>query len=177
MDSYFGILTDTLIGDFLPAYQPGAKVRETAHPKFYWFDPGVARSAAGRLGDPLDELSRGAAFENLVLHELEVHNEVAAKHRPIGYYRTGGGSEIDFVVEVSPRRREEPPSLVCIEAKSAKRWDRKWEEPIRELAASGKVRVERMFGVYAGARTLDFDGFLALPVMEFFRRLHDGLVF
>jgi len=42
VDSYFSILEDTLLGHFLPAYRPKAKVREQAHPKFYWFDAGVA---------------------------------------------------------------------------------------------------------------------------------------
>jgi hypothetical protein len=41
VESYFSILTDTLVGHFLPAWRPGVKVREATHPKFHWFDPGV----------------------------------------------------------------------------------------------------------------------------------------
>jgi uncharacterized protein len=47
VDTYFSILFDTLLGHFLPAWRPGLKVREAVHPKFYWFDPGVARAAGG----------------------------------------------------------------------------------------------------------------------------------
>jgi hypothetical protein len=42
---HFSIITDTLLSVFLPAYRFQAKVREVAHPKFYWFEPGVARAA------------------------------------------------------------------------------------------------------------------------------------
>ena len=42
---------------------------------------------------------RTAALETLVFHEIRVHNLVAAKHRPIAYYRTSAGAEIDFVIE------------------------------------------------------------------------------
>ncbi|MCK5595193.1 ATP-binding protein, partial [bacterium] len=45
VDMYFSILGDTLLGHFLPAYRPKLKVREQTHPKFHWFDPGVARAA------------------------------------------------------------------------------------------------------------------------------------
>jgi len=44
VDTYFAIIVDTLLGRFLPAWRVGVKVREAAHPKFYWFDPGVARA-------------------------------------------------------------------------------------------------------------------------------------
>lgn len=46
VDTYFSILSDTLLGHWLPSWRPGLKVREAAHPKFYWFDPSVARASA-----------------------------------------------------------------------------------------------------------------------------------
>ncbi len=64
VDVYFSILIDTLVGHFLPAYRPQIKVREQTHPKFYWFDPGVARAAAGYLADPLSALWKGPALED-----------------------------------------------------------------------------------------------------------------
>jgi predicted AAA+ superfamily ATPase len=74
VDVYFSILEDTLLGHFLPAYRPNIKVREQTHPKFYWFDPGVARAAAGFVYDPVDRLWMGTALENLIYHELRVYN-------------------------------------------------------------------------------------------------------
>lgn len=55
VDHYFSILEDTLLTHWLPAYQPGIKVRERSHPKSYWFDPGVAR----RFRDSSREVYRG----------------------------------------------------------------------------------------------------------------------
>ena len=59
VDVYFSILEDTLLGHFLPAYRPNVKVREQTRPKVYWFDPGVARAAAGLLFDPADRFWKG----------------------------------------------------------------------------------------------------------------------
>jgi predicted AAA+ superfamily ATPase len=44
VQGYFETLTDTLIGTFLPAWRARAKVKEIAHPKFFFFDPGVVRA-------------------------------------------------------------------------------------------------------------------------------------
>jgi predicted AAA+ superfamily ATPase len=54
VQGYFATLVDTLIGFWLPAWRKRAKVKEVASPKFYLFDPGVARALAGRLREPLD---------------------------------------------------------------------------------------------------------------------------
>jgi len=107
VDTYFAILTDTLLGHRLPAWRPGLKVREAAQPKFYWFDPGVARAAAGLLRDPADRLWQGYALETLIYHELRVYNEVSRKHRLISYYRTpdrGGNRLHHRDGETAPRQ-------------------------------------------------------------------------
>lgn len=174
VENYFSILTDTMLGHFLPAWRPGVKVREAAQPKFYWFDPGVARAAAGRLCDPLDRLWRGAALETLIFHELRVYNEISRKQRALFYYRTAAGVEIDFIVETARRSLEAPARAVAIEVKLAEKWDRSWEKPMRSLGATGGVEVERMFGVYGGSRRYEFDGVNVLPVPDFLRALYAG---
>jgi len=83
VDVYFSILEDTLLGHFLPAYRPNVKVREQTHPKFYWFDPGVARAAAGLVFDPVDRLWMGTALENLIYHELRVYNQARNRNRQL----------------------------------------------------------------------------------------------
>ena len=70
VDNYFSVLEDTLVGMLLPAYRPRAKVREMNHPKFYWFDSGVARAAAGLLEQKPEREWLGRSLETLVLHEL-----------------------------------------------------------------------------------------------------------
>jgi predicted AAA+ superfamily ATPase len=177
VDAYFDILVDTLLGHFLPAWQPGLKVRERMRPKFYWFDPGVARLAAGLGTEPADRAWKGFALETLLFHELRVFNETTAKHRSLAYYHTASDVEIDFIIETRKRREGSKPSVVCIEVKSADRWERAWDRAMRDLAASGRVQVDGLYGVYQGSRRLHFDGIQVLPVMDFLSALHAGKVY
>ena len=97
-------------------------MREATHPKFYWFDPwGVARAAAGLIREPTDRLWQGTALETLIFHELRVYNESSRKKRPLVYYRTARGVEIDFVAETRKRHTDGPAHLVAIEVKRAGR--------------------------------------------------------
>ena len=177
VDNYFGVLVDTLVGHFLPAWRPGLKVREAAQPKFYWFDPGVARASAGLLRDPADRLWQGTALETLIYHELRVYNEITRKQRPLFYYRTPAGVEVDFIIETARRRPQSTPRVVAIEVKRSDRWDRRWEKPLRSLSVSDGVTVDRMFGVYCGMRSYQFDDITVLPVSGFLKALFSGEVF
>ena len=177
VDVYFSILEDTLLGYFLPAYRPNVKVREQTHPKFYWFDPGVARAAAGLLFDPVDKLWRGTALENMIYHELRVYNHTQNKNRPISLYRTGSGVEIDFVIETRKRQASSNAHIICLEVKMAEKWDRKWERPMRSLSKSDLICVDKMIGIYTGKRAYHFDGIDVLPVEKFLSILHKGDVF
>ncbi|MEW6365109.1 MAG: AAA family ATPase [Acidobacteriota bacterium] len=177
VDNYFAVLEDTLIGTFLPAYRPAVKVRERAHPKFYWFDPGVARAAAGLQRQTPDGDWLGRSLETLVLHEMRVYNEVSGKQCPLAFYRTPAGVEIDFVIETRRRTMSTPGRVVCVEVKLAGKWDRRWEQPQRDLAAQSGLRVDRMIGVYTGTRSYSFGEFDVLPVESFLRRLHAGQIF
>lgn len=177
VDTYFSILIDTLVGHMLPAWRPGVKVREAAQPKFYWFDPGVARGAAGFLRDPLDRTWQGVALETLVFHELRVYNEISRKHRPISYYRTPAGAEIDFIVETAPKRPGRVPEITAIEVKRSDQWRRQWAKPILNLATTDKVRVKRLIGVYCGDKHYRFGDFEVYPMKAFIEALYAGEIF
>lgn len=177
VDVYFSILEDTLLGHFLPAYRPSVKIREQTHPKFYWFDPGVARSAAGLLFDPIDRLWKGKALETMIYHELRVFNHTQNRNREIFFYRTANGAEIDFVIETRKRQPSSAPHIVCIEVKLAEKWKHSWERAMRSLQTSDKIKVDRMIGVYTGQRTYHFNGVDVLPVEEFLKRLYQGNIF
>jgi uncharacterized protein len=177
VDTYFTVLADTLVGHMLPAWRPGLKVRETAQPKFYWFDPGVARAAAGLLRNPPDRLWQGTALETLIYHEMRVYNEIGRRHCPISYYRTPAGVEIDFIVETAPKRPQSPPVVTAIEVKRSDHWDRTWGKPMLNLESTAGVKVDRMFGVYGGERSYRFGDIQVLPVKEFVTALFAGEVF
>jgi predicted AAA+ superfamily ATPase len=177
VDVYFSILEDTLLGHFLPAYRPRVKVREQTHPKFYWFDPGVARSSAGLLFDPIDRIWKGTALETLIYHELRVFNHTRNRNREIFFYRTANGTEIDFVIETRKKQPSSVPHIVCIEVKLAEKWNPSWERAMRSVQNSDKIQVDRMIGVYTGQRMYHFNGLDVLPVEEFLKRLYQGDVF
>ena len=177
VDVYFSVLEDTLLGRFLPAYRPNVKVREQTRPKFYWFDPGVARAAAGLLFDPADRFWKGTALETLIYHELRVYNLTQNRNRTISFYRTGSGVEIDFVIETRKQQRSSRAHVDCLEVKMAEKWDRKWERPMRSLSNYSRIHVDKMIGVYTGNRAYHFDGVDVLPVQTFLERLHQGYIF
>jgi hypothetical protein len=58
--------------------------------------------------------------------------------------------EIDFIVETRKRRTGVKPSVVCVEIKSAERWDRSWNRAMRDLVSSRRVQVDGLYGVYQG---------------------------
>ena len=177
VDVYFSILEDTLMGHWLPPYRPRFKVREQTHPKFYWFDQGVARGAAGLLYDPVDALWFRRALETLIFHELRVYNSTYDRNRAISFYRTQGGVEIDFIIETRKHAQNAKPQVVCIEVKYSKKWDRKWEKPIRSLKADEKIDVKGMYGIYMGKERYNFNGFQVLPVEDFLDLLYKEMIF
>lgn len=164
---YFDTLVDTLIGVWLPAWRPRAKVKEVSHPKFYFFDPGVVRSLSQRIRDPLDSAERGPLLETLVLHELRAWISIANLGGKLGYWRTPSGSEVDFVWSRGK-------TTVGIEVKAATAWRRESGKPLQELLRSKAIT--KGFGVYLGRDVLREDRLDILPFHEFAARLHQGEV-
>jgi predicted AAA+ superfamily ATPase len=177
VDNWFAILEDTLVGLRLSAWRPKIKVREPAHPKFYWFDTGVARAAAGLLRDPADRTWLGTALETQILHEIRTYNSTTLKNRPLFYYPAGANQEVDFIIETRKGLTHSRPEIVGIEVKNSKKWNSAWEAPLRDLHASGKVQVRRMIGVYRGEQSLQFGDYEVLPAEEFLKELHAGRIF
>lgn len=164
---YFEVLIDTLIGTWLPAWRPRARIKETSRPKFYLFDPGVTRSLAGRLREPLEAAERGPLLETLVLHELRAAINEQGLGGTLSYWRTPAGAEVDFVWERAKRR-------VGIEVKAAKSWRREDGASLASLVDEGAVT--RAFGVYTGLERQKHGHLLVLPVFEFLRELYAGKV-
>ena len=96
--AYFAILTDTLLGSWLPAYTRRMKRRVISSPKFYFADVAVVNFLAkrGRL-EPGSELF-GKAFENWCFHELQAYNAYSESFADLAYWRLASGIEVDFVV-------------------------------------------------------------------------------
>jgi predicted AAA+ superfamily ATPase len=155
---FFETLVDTLIGYLLPAWQPRAKVREQAKPKFYFFDPGVVRAINDIVDEPLAEADSGALLEGYVLHELRAAISYQRWGGDLSYWSAPGSKEIDFIWSKGSRR-------VAVEVKSSRKWRPEYAKTINEFIDGG--RVSRGFVVYRGEdryRSGHVDG---IPVEDF----------
>lgn len=175
--NYFSILEDTLVGSRLAAYQPGSRIREVQHPKFYWFDVGVARAAAEVLFDPIDPVGHGYALETWVLHELKVYNEITGVRRSLFHYKTGADVEVDFVVETRKKTLSRRAEVVLIEVKTARRWNAEFERHLHATAANANFDIRRKIGIYLGTDRLRRNDIDVFPLTDFVAALHSGEIF
>ena len=97
-EAYIGILEDLYLAFRLPVFRKRQKRQLVAHPKFYWFDAGVFRSA--RPAGPFDrpEEIDGGALEGLVAQHLRAWIGYSHRNASLSYWRTRSGTEVDFVV-------------------------------------------------------------------------------
>lgn len=158
VEGYLGVLEDLLLAFQLPVFTRKAKRRLVNHPKFFWFDAGVFRSArpAGPLDQP-EEIA-GAALEGLVAQHLRAWIAYSNADLSLSYWRTKSGSEVDFVVygssgfwalEVKNSRKVHPGDLRGLKAFRD-------EYPIAGVGL-----------VYRGTERLEIDGIPCIPVEEF----------
>lgn len=161
---YFDILVDTLIGQWLPAYRPRAKVKEVALPKFYWFDPGVLHAAADGFDQPTPAEWEGVLLEHLVLHEIQSYLHYTGVKGSLGYWGTPSGSEVDFVWWHGRQ-------TVAIEVKHGRRYRREYKKGLDAFLAGHNAD---SYIVYLGTQELDVEGTRVLPLDTFLKRLHDG---
>ena len=98
VEDYFSILEDLFIAVRLPVFSKRAKRRLVAHPKFYYFDPGVFQAIRPR--GPLDapEQIHGPALETLFLQQARALNDYKRLEYRLHYWRTASGEEVDFVL-------------------------------------------------------------------------------
>jgi uncharacterized protein len=161
---YFEVLVDTLIGHWLPAYRPRAKVKEVALPKFYWFDAGVLQASAGAFDQPLPADWEAILLEHLVLHEIRSYLHYARVKGSLGYWSTPSGSEVDFVWW-----RGSDVSLV--EVNHGREYRRDFRNGIASFLEGRRARSTI---VYRGSTELEVEGTRVLPLELFLRRLHAG---
>jgi predicted AAA+ superfamily ATPase len=167
VQGHFEVLVDTLLGAWLPAYRPRARIKETQHPKFYFFDTGLARALGRRLREPLDSEERGKLLETLVFNELRAQIAYSGCGGELSYWRTPSGSEVDFVWTRGGR-------AVGIEVKAATRWRSADGRVLKELHEGGTL--QRCFAIYGGSQALEDGPIRVLPFASFARELTEGRV-
>ena len=164
---YFQVLSDTLLGVLLPSWQPRAKVRERAHPKFYFFDPGVVRALTGRLREPLDSAEKGRLFETWVLHELQAWMNYSRSGGELSYWRTAGDVEVNFIWQRGDK-------AIAFEVKSGKDWRPAFSNSLKNLSAS--ARITAAYGIYDGERERLDKPVRVMPVKKFLAELWAGSI-
>ncbi len=134
---YFEVLVDTLIGSWLPAYRPRAKVKEVAASKFYWFDPGVLNATAGAFDQPLPGDWNGVLLEHLLFNELQSYLHYADIKGSLGYWSTPSGSAVDFVFWHGKK-------VVAIEVKHATTYRAEYQKGLAAIRCDARCHLPRV---------------------------------
>jgi predicted AAA+ superfamily ATPase len=97
--NYFQILEDTFLGFTLEPWRKVRKRRLAETAKFYLFDIGVAHHLnpeSGTITEGSDLFGR--SFEHFLLNEVRAFMAYRDRHRPVRFWRTHAGHEVDLVV-------------------------------------------------------------------------------
>lgn len=167
VQSYFDILIDTLIGFWLQPWKLKRSTKQVAHPKFYFFDAGVARSLSGRLPYPptLEEL--GFLFETLIIGEIRAYLSYSRLDYPIFFWCSHDGVEVDIFCETKK-------GFLAIELKSSARWDSSFNKGLNRISAELGASKVHCVGVYTGERPAHFENIEVLPILHFLKKLWGG---
>lgn len=178
VDKYFNMLEETLIGFKLMAYRPGIKVKESASPKFYFFDSGVARVAAGMTREHLDREYLGYLFETFLLNEIRSYNHYSGLHRNIFHYNVSNSHEIDLIVQLTKKTVSRPEKVIAIEIKYSPKWNPKWSGKFQLFSLGHKkVQIDKAIGIYTGKQRLTINNTDIYPVELFLEELFKGNIF
>ncbi len=165
VQGYFDVLVDTLLGFWLPAWKLKRATKLVAHPKFFFFDSGVARALSGRLPWPPTPEEEGTLFETYLLHELRAFLSYSGLKYPVSYFRTHDGVEVDVVLETAK-------GYLALEFKCARDWRASHQSGFRRLKE--ELRGLRCVGVFTGERRQKADASEVLPYAAFLKALWDG---
>lgn len=112
---YFQILEDTLMGFFLFPYARSVRKRLIKHPKFYFFDTGVARALRKTAAVDLEPKTSeyGRAFEHFVILEIMRMASYQNLDYSFSFYGSSNQAEVDLIIE-TPRKQ-----VFAVEIKSS----------------------------------------------------------
>lgn len=164
---YFDILVDTLIGYWLYPWKLKRATKQTAHPKFYFFDAGVARALSGRLPYPPFQEELGSLLETFILHEVRAYLSYSKLYYPIHYWSSHYGVEVDLFCETKE-------GYLAMEIKSTSRWDNKFNRGLVRIREEMGTASVRCLGIYMGKREMYFDNIQVMPLPDFLKALWAG---
>ena len=162
--NYFGILEDTLLGRWLPAWRKRRKRRLIGAAKFYFSDVGVVNRLARRGTVERGSELYGKAFENWVHHELAAFVAYTDFDGALTHWRLPSGVEVDFVLG---------DMALAVEAKASAVIGRHHLKGLRSLATEHDVGRRAIVCLEPRARRTE-DGIEVMPAPTFVRRLWGG---
>lgn len=157
---YVAILEDLLLAFRLPVFRRRARRKTVVHDKLYLFDAGVFRAL--RPTGPLDSRAEteGPALEGLVAQHLRAWAAYSEGTSKLFFWRTRGGSEIDFVLYGEA-------GFWAFEVKNSQTAHRSDLRALRAFLADYPEAQAAL--LYRGANRLLVDDVLCLPVDDFLR--------
>lgn len=165
VENYIGIFEDLLLGYRLNVFTRKAKRELVSHPKLFFVDAGVYRSL--RPKGPLDKGAEleGPALEGLVAQHLRAWIDYSGYDASLSYWRTKGGSEVDFVVYGDC-------GFFAIEVKNSTRVHR---TDLRSLHSfKNDYPQSQVYLLYRGQEEVLIDDVPCIPVDRFLRSLTPG---
>lgn len=163
LESYFGILNDTLIGFSVFPFLSTKKRKAITRAKYYLFDVGVVNQLALRGRIEYKSELFGKAFEHFIALELRAFIAYREVNRPIQYWRSTSHFEVDFIIA----------DQVAIEVKGTDLVADKHLKGLRALKEEGLIQAYYVVSLDTHER-MSHDGIHILPVEVFLRKLWHG---
>ncbi len=162
VQSYFQIIVDTLIGEFLEPFQKKKRRKTVASPKFFFFDLGVVRflRRLHLIQEGTNEF--GEFFEHLIYHHLRSYISYKNRQSVLSFWRTTQGEEVDFILN----------DHVAIECKATSSPSAKHLKGLQALASEHSMK--HLFLVCRVPEPLKMGDIEVLPYRLFFDRLLAG---
>lgn len=151
---FFEILEDTLIVERCPPFAKDERKRLVQHPRFFFFDIGVLNGILGNFS--ADGSRIGSLFEHLIFNQLSHSLKSLRKEGRISTFRTSGGAEVDFILELENK-------TFAIEVKASKQVSRSDLSGIRAFTDYAKKHKVTPFVFYLGSAAKVIEGVPVLP--------------
>ena len=167
-EGYIEILEDTLLTFRLRPFEGRLRVKEKKHPKLYWIDTGIARTAKRAFGTPAPE-ERGHLFESWFAATLRAYQSYRDLFDDWHFWAPTEKSniEVDFLLWKGE-------SCVAIEVKASRTFKPEFVKGLNALRDSGKIKFNRLILVYLGNEPLRSEGIEVLPLKEILDDIESG---
>jgi predicted AAA+ superfamily ATPase len=164
------------MGTFVESWNPGIKTKESTHPKFYLFDPGVVRACSGLLNQELESDFLGFMFETFILGQIRAYLNQSFKYYNIRHYTVSQSYDIDFVVQTRKPVMSKRGEIVLVEVKYGKKFRSDWIKGLNDFSKLSKDAIAGSHVVYNGSERLQVDGIDVWPTAMFLDALFKGKI-